>query len=271
MNRNNNRRAYITVIAGMVAIGALVCIGVVTNEQPDMTVPLSPSPVASHPEPGSSYVKEPTKAVEVQPTKKPWKEPTVTKTPVAEPTKEVVLEVTKAPTAVPTITVTPVDDNDGGGQGEQMVSAEALAALSFDAERGLNWPVLGEVVLRFSMDHGIYHETLNSFRTSDGVLLAAEVGEPVVSTAVGIVTEIYEDTMRGICVTMALGDSYVVTYGQLADVTCKVGDKLAEGDRIGYVAAPTKYYSLEGAHVYFKVCNDGTPMNPLLLLRGGEE
>lgn len=270
MNSNKNRRAYITAIAGMVAIGALVCIGVVTNEEPDMTIPISPTPMAyDYPELDSSFIKDTEKDDVPTPTG------IISDMPgLFEDDKDAEPPISVTPEATPTPTVVP-DRGDAEGTTEvveddeeaQKVSAAAIAELSLNLERGLNWPVLGEVVLRFSTDHGIYHETLDSFRTNDGVLLAAEVGTPVVATAEGIVTDISRDTMRGTCVTMALGDSYVAVYGQLGEVTCQVGDKLAEGDRIGYVAEPTKYYSLEGAHLYFKITEDGTAINPLLLLR----
>jgi len=34
------------------------------------------------------------------------------------------------------------------------------------------------------------------------------------------------------------------------------------GDTIGSVAAPTKYYSVEGSNLYFKLTKDGEPVNP---------
>ena len=39
------------------------------------------------------------------------------------------------------------------------------------------------------------------------------------------------------------------------------------GDGIGTVAAPTKYYSLEGTNVYFKLTKDGEPVNPMSKLQ----
>lgn len=269
MKNNKNRSSYITAIVGMIAIGALVCVGVLTNEEPDMTIPISPSPMAyDYPEPDSSWLRQPE-----------GKDNEVTTTPSPKPTDSSTANAAEGATK-PSVTVTPEPAQTVGPtpaqeqqtlqeteEDAQNVSAAAIAELTLDLERGLNWPVLGEVVLRFSMEHGIYHETLDSFRTNDGVLLAAEVGSPVVATAEGIVTDISTDTMRGTCVTMALGDSYTAVYGQLGDVTCKVGDKLSEGDRIGYVAEPTKYYSLEGVHLFFKVTEGDTAVNPLLLLR----
>ena len=41
------------------------------------------------------------------------------------------------------------------------------------------------------------------------------------------------------------------------------GDVVSAGDVLGKVAAPTKYYSVEGPNVYFKLEKDGVPVNPL--------
>lgn len=40
-----------------------------------------------------------------------------------------------------------------------------------------------------------------------------------------------------------------------------------EGDVIGSIAKPTKYYSIEGSNLYFQVMNDEKPVNPMSLLR----
>ncbi len=271
---SSNRRVYITAVAGIAAIAALIVIGVVSNEEPDMTLPISPTQGAyEYPELDESWLtNQGTTAPTRVPTKSPTKAPSATQAVTLSP-----MAPTNAPTAVPDREVTPMpDETTGSGETQEnvvdkedseVVSAEALASLHLDTERGLNWPVLGEVVLRFSTDHGVYHETLNSFRTNDGLMLAAEEGTPVVSAADGIVTDIFEDTMRGTCVAMALGDGYEAVYGQLDEVSCEVGDKLDEGDRIGTVGKTTKYYTLEGNHLYFKLVKDDAPINPMLLLR----
>ena len=54
-----------------------------------------------------------------------------------------------------------------------------------------------------------------------------------------------------------------MTYGQLKDIMVLQGDVVNEGDVIGKVAAPTKYYSVEGPNVYFKMTKDDRPVNPL--------
>ena len=42
---------------------------------------------------------------------------------------------------------------------------------------------------------------------------------------------------------------------------------MAQGDVIAQVASPTKYYSVEGTNVYFKLTKDGVPVNPMSKLK----
>ena len=65
---------------------------------------------------------------------------------------------------------------------------------------------------------------------------------------------------------MELGGGYEVTYGQLANILVSEGSYVAAGDIIGEVAPPTKYYSIEGTNVYFKLTKDGEPVNPMTKL-----
>lgn len=139
-------------------------------------------------------------------------------------------------------------------------------SLHFEADDGLTWPVRGNIVLNYSADHVIYHPTLNSYRTNPAILISAEVGTPVLAAADGLVLEVKEDTITGLTVTMEIGDGYTLVYGQLADVTAVPGDSIKAGEAFGTVAAPTKYYTLEGSNLYFQVCTaDGTE-NPMLYL-----
>ena len=62
---------------------------------------------------------------------------------------------------------------------------------------------------------------------------------------------------------MELGGGYEVTYGQLTGILVSEGSYVAAGDVIAQVAAPTKYYSLEGTNVYFALTKDGEPVNPM--------
>jgi septal ring factor EnvC (AmiA/AmiB activator) len=65
---------------------------------------------------------------------------------------------------------------------------------------------------------------------------------------------------------MELGNGYQAIYGQLKDLTVAEGDVVTKGTTIGYVAAPTIYYSAEGTNLYFAMKKDGEPVDPILYL-----
>ena len=62
---------------------------------------------------------------------------------------------------------------------------------------------------------------------------------------------------------MDLGDGYEVTYGQVKDITYGVGSYVDAGTTIASVAAPTKYFCVEGANLYFQMKKDGVPIDPM--------
>lgn len=137
------------------------------------------------------------------------------------------------------------------------------AVLHFNAEDGLSWPVIGNVIMNYSMDERIYFATLNQYCYYPAVAISAEEGGPVSAAALGTVTKVGVNEEIGQYVVMDLGDGYQATYGQLQELTVEQGDQVSKGQIIGYVAAPTKYYSLEGTNIYFKLEKDGEAVNPV--------
>lgn len=65
---------------------------------------------------------------------------------------------------------------------------------------------------------------------------------------------------------MDLGNGYQAVYGQLSDLMVSQGDTVAEGTILGYVGAPTKYYSTEGSNLYFAMSKDSEPIDPISYL-----
>lgn len=137
------------------------------------------------------------------------------------------------------------------------------AVLHFNGEDGLSWPVIGNVIMNYSMDERIYFATLNQYCYYPAVAISAEEGAPVSAAAAGKISKMGINEEIGQYVIMDLGDGYQATYGQLANLTVEQGDKVSQSQVIGYVAAPTKYYSLEGTNIYFKLEKDGESLNPV--------
>lgn len=142
-----------------------------------------------------------------------------------------------------------------------------IKGLNFSAETGMLWPVSGEALIPFSPDHAVYHKTLDSYRTSEYVLLGAEVGTHVSAAADGVVTSIKEELKTGTTVTMKVSADYEIVYGMLADVTVKEGDLVDAGTVFATVAEPTRYYVEDGSGTYIQVLFQGEPVNPMLFLR----
>lgn len=139
--------------------------------------------------------------------------------------------------------------------------------LHFSEADGLVRPVQGEVLLPFSMDSSIYFSTLEQYKYNPALMLQAEEGTTVSACAAGRVTDICEDAETGCTVTMELGDGYVLRYGQLKELAVSVGSYVSSGETVGKVAAPTKYFSVEGANLYLKLTADEIPVNPESLFR----
>lgn len=145
----------------------------------------------------------------------------------------------------------------------QGISATVQPELDFNEEDGLVWPIVGDVLINYSMDQTIYFPTLDQYKYNPAIVISATQGEGITAAADGRVTSVSYDPGTGNTVVMELGNGYELTYGQLENITVSEGSYVHVGDGIGTVAAPTKYYSLEGTNVYFKLTKDGEPINPM--------
>ena len=99
------------------------------------------------------------------------------------------------------------------------------------------------------------------------LIIAGAVNDRVTAAADGQVIGVDTTAETGQTVTIGLGDSYQAIYGQLKEVEVSAGDYVKQGDTIGYLAEPTKYYSVEGANLYFSMTKEGKPVNPMDYIR----
>lgn len=145
----------------------------------------------------------------------------------------------------------------------EAISTTVQPSLDFKEEDGLVWPIVGDVLINYSMDKTIYFPTLQQYKYNPAIVIAATQGAGISAAADGRVTSVGYDPITGNTVVMDLGNGYELTYGQLDNITVSEGSYVNVGDGIGTVASPTKYYSMEGTNVYFKLTKDGEPINPM--------
>lgn len=141
--------------------------------------------------------------------------------------------------------------------------AKAAVPLNFSPESDLSWPLQGDVILNYSMDQTVYFATLDQYKYNPALIIAGKVNDPVNAAATGKITDISANEETGLTVTMDLGNGYSAVYGQLKEVLYKEGTTVEAGNAIGYIAEPTKYYSVEGSNLYFELLKDKEPVNPM--------
>ena len=148
----------------------------------------------------------------------------------------------------------------------QETGAPPQPELHFDAA-DLGWPLSGNVIMNYSMDQTIYFATLDQYKYNPALIIQGNVNDKVLAVTAGKVEQIAINEETGCTVTVDLGDGYQAVYGQLKEVPLEEGEWVASGDIIGYVSEPTKYYSVEGANLYFQLLKDGQSVDPMEYLQ----
>lgn len=145
----------------------------------------------------------------------------------------------------------------------QTEAVQAVPEVNFTESSLMQWPVEGQVLLDYNMDHTIYFPTLNEYKYSPAIAVGAEVGTPVLAVANGKVVSIVNNEETGLTMTVDLGNGYQAVYGQLKDTAFEPENYMEAGATLGYVSEPTKYYSKEGSNLYFAMTKDGVSVDPL--------
>lgn len=153
-------------------------------------------------------------------------------------------------------------------QAEETAAPQAAAApdINFTESSLMEWPVNGQVLIDYNMENTVYFPTLNVYKINPAVIISSEAGTPVAAVANGKVVSVLQNEETGTTVTVDLGNGYQAVYGQLKDVSLSAEQYVTAGSVLGYVAEPTKYYSKEGANLYFALEKDGSPLDPLQYL-----
>ena len=129
-------------------------------------------------------------------------------------------------------------------------------------------PIQGEVLTAFSVDQLLYNETLDDWRTHDGVDIAAAEGDAVLAACAGTVSSITDDPLMGTTVVLEHDNGYQTTYANLqAKPNVEAGDPVSAGQIIGAVGTTAAAESGQ-PHLHFAVTKDGKAVDPNEYLSG---
>ena len=138
-----------------------------------------------------------------------------------------------------------------------------ILSLNFGVGETIAWPVEGNVIQYYSMDTTVYFPTLKQYKCSPAIEIQSEAGAPVVAPANAKIVEIGEDVKIGRYIRMEIGGDYQILLGQLDELHVNEGDYIARGTQIGTLAAPTRYYVVEGDNLYFQMIRGEETVDPL--------
>ena len=122
----------------------------------------------------------------------------------------------------------------------------------------------GTVINEYSGGELVRSETLGVWKTHDGADIAAPEGTAVSSMMQGVVSEVKEDPLWGICVVIDHGDSVIGHYcGLAANVNVKAGQEVAMGEIIGQVGNTADAECKLEPHLHFGVTVGGAWTDPI--------
>lgn len=124
-------------------------------------------------------------------------------------------------------------------------------------------PTLGAVSKKFSIDTLVYSNTMEDYRTHNGIDISCGAGSAVCAAADGVVKEVYEHPMMGYTVVISHDANSETVYQNLAEgITVAVGDIVKRGEVIGAVGESALIEIAEEPHLHFEICIAGERVNP---------
>ena len=124
-------------------------------------------------------------------------------------------------------------------------------------------PIAGTVTKDYSGDELVYSETMNDWRTHNGIDIAANEGTDVFAVADGTVEAVTDSGMMGTTVIILHQNGIRSIYSNLSDKdTASAGDTVTQGSIIGKTGDTASEEVSEPPHLHFEISLNEEPVNP---------
>ncbi len=125
-------------------------------------------------------------------------------------------------------------------------------------------PVTGEVINPYSNGELVKSITLDVWKTHDGVDIAAPEGTAVAACMKGMVSEVKNDPLWGICVIIDHGDGVMGHYYGLKEtLNVKAGQEVKMGEIIGQTGITAEIECKLDPHLHFGITKNGAWVDPI--------
>lgn len=140
---------------------------------------------------------------------------------------------------------------------EETVNAEPLIPI-YTMPVASGMPVKG-----FSNGELVKSKTMNDWRTHDGIDIETKEGAEVYAVYSGEVVRAGEDPLWGYVVELKVDTGYTALYANLtSDVKVKAGERVSQGDILGFVGTSAILENAEPAHLHFEVRSGDKLIDP---------
>jgi len=127
-------------------------------------------------------------------------------------------------------------------------------------------PVKGTLTKEHDLTRLVFSVTMRDWRVHKGVDIACEKGSAVGAAADGIIKEISDDPMMGMCIYVEHNGGAMSVYKNLSNVLgegIEAGVKVKAGQTIGYTGETAIIEIGDAPHLHFELEIDGQAVNPL--------
>ena len=171
-------------------------------------------------------------------------------------------------TQAPQTTVTTMTEAAMASEAEQIQSEDEEAEeTAKPQERKLVMPVEGEILNEFSNGELVKSNTTGAWQTHNGIDIKAAAGDPVIAADSGTVSEVKDDPLWGITVSIDHGNGIISRYCNLnSGVTVQTGQAVSGGEEIGAVGDTADIETSEESHLHFEVTKNGSFEDPVKLM-----
>lgn len=159
------------------------------------------------------------------------------------------------------------DDREESSQAEQTTSEAISSAVEETDESPVAnyfvYPVVGEVIKKFSDSELQYSVTFNDMRLHRGIDIKADESTAVKSAGDGKVTAVTNDPQLGYCVEIDHGNGIVAIYAGLnKSVAVEVNEVVKSGTNLGALGTVNNE-CLDAPHLHLEFYKNGEAIDPL--------